>query len=46
VVVGTVMSSFNVEEFSLNRLKSLTTAEIFERYNNLMGYTSFTEISL
>lgn len=42
VVVGTIMSSFNVEEFSLNRLKTLRIEDISDRYNDLMKFTTFT----
>jgi hypothetical protein len=32
MVYGSVMASFTVEDFSLNRLTRLTSAEIQERY--------------
>jgi len=43
LVVGTIMSSFNVEAFSLNRLKTLTIEEVAHRYNSLRAFTSFTD---
>ena len=41
VIYGTVMASFNVEDFSINRLKCLTLKEINCRYNELKAITSF-----
>ena len=41
VVYGSVMASFNVEEFSLNRLKTLRPAEIRERYQQFKTLTHF-----
>lgn len=41
IIAGSVMASFNVEDFSLNRLKSLTYNEIEERYRNFKNLTEF-----
>ena len=41
VVYGSVMASFNVEEFSLNRLKKLRPSEIRERYRQFKELTHF-----
>lgn len=43
VVFGTVMASFNVEKFSLERLKTLTDAEIFSRYRQFIQMTHFED---
>jgi sugar/nucleoside kinase (ribokinase family) len=41
VVYGCVMASFNVEEFSLERLKGLTDEDIAERYLEYVTLTRF-----
>jgi len=41
VVFGSVMASFTVEDFSLNRLKNLTYREIEERYRSFKSMTHF-----
>jgi sugar/nucleoside kinase (ribokinase family) len=41
VIVGSVMASFNVEAFSLDRLRSLTDAEITARYDAFKHLTEF-----
>ena len=41
VIYGSVMASFNVEEFSLNRLKSITLSEIQDRYLQFKQLTHF-----
>ncbi|HLC62538.1 MAG TPA: PfkB family carbohydrate kinase [Candidatus Nanoarchaeia archaeon] len=41
VVYGSVVASFNAEEFSLNRLKSLTMNEIEERYGEFKEIRKF-----
>lgn len=41
IVFGSVMASFNVEDFSLNRLKSLDYREIEERYRTFRAMTHF-----
>ena len=38
---GTVVASFNVEDFSLNRQRNLTTFEIEERYEQLRKMVDF-----
>jgi len=45
VVVGTVMASFAVEKFSLERLKELREAEIDARCGQFKGLTHFDELS-
>ncbi len=40
-VVGSVMASYQVEEFSLDRLKRLTNEEIRERYGRFLDLTQF-----
>ncbi len=41
VIYGSVMASFNVEEFSLNRLKELTHHEIESRFGAFQNLTRF-----
>jgi sugar/nucleoside kinase (ribokinase family) len=41
VIYGSVMASFNVEDFSLNRLKRLKHSEIQERYRQFQALTHF-----
>jgi sugar/nucleoside kinase (ribokinase family) len=41
VIFGTVMASFNVESFSLDRLTRLTNQEILERYAEFKKFTHF-----
>ena len=44
IIFGSVMASFNVEDFSLNRLKILTLKEIQERYRQFKQLTHFEDI--
>ncbi len=41
VIFGTVMASFNVESFSLDRLTRLTNEEILDRYAKFKKFTHF-----
>lgn len=41
VIFGTVMASFNVESFSLDRLKTLNQQDILDRYNRFKKFTHF-----
>ena len=41
IIFGSVMASFNVEDFSLNRLKSLRYDEIEARYRSFKAMTHF-----
>jgi len=41
VIYGTVIASFNVEDFSLNRQRTLTRAEVDRRYHQLQESTLF-----
>lgn len=41
IIFGSVMASFTVEDFSLNRLKRLSYHEIEERYRGLKAMTHF-----
>ena len=43
IVYGSVMASFNVEQFSLNRLTNLTRREIDERFRQFKALTHFEE---
>ena len=44
IIVGSVMASFDVEDFSLNRLKKLTNTEIESRYNEFKQLTYFEDL--
>ncbi|HGE69986.1 TPA: sugar kinase, partial [Candidatus Poribacteria bacterium] len=41
IVYGTVMASFNVEDFSLNRQRILTREEIESRFSEIKAITEF-----
>ena len=41
IIFGSVMASFNVEDFSLNRMKRLAYEEIEDRYKSLKKMTHF-----
>jgi sugar/nucleoside kinase (ribokinase family) len=42
VIFGTVMASFNVESFSIDRLKTVTQADITNRYASFQKHTNFS----
>jgi len=44
IIFGSVMASFNVEEFSLNRMKTLTYGEIEQRYRSFKNLTHFEDL--
>jgi sugar/nucleoside kinase (ribokinase family) len=44
IIVGSVMASFDVEDFSLNRLKDLTNREIETRYREFKKLTHFEDL--
>lgn len=44
IIFGSVMASFNVEDFSLNRMRTLTLKEIQERYRQFKQLTHFEDI--
>lgn len=44
VIYGSVMASFNVEAFSLDRMRSLTKEEINARYREFKSLTSFESL--
>lgn len=46
IVFGSVMASFNVEDFSLNRMKRLEYREIEARYRSFKSLTSFRDIEI
>lgn len=46
VIVGTAMASFTVEEFSLNRIGTLSPADIIHRCEQLRTQTLFPSISV
>lgn len=45
IIFGSVMASFTVEDFSLNRLKTLTYGEIEARYRSMKAMTHFQGLS-
>jgi sugar/nucleoside kinase (ribokinase family) len=45
IVFGSVMASFNVEDFSLDRMKRLEFKEIETRYKSFKALTSFRDIA-
>ena len=45
IVFGSVMASFNVEDFSLDRMKRLNYHEIESRYKSFKSLTSFRDIA-
>jgi hypothetical protein len=44
IIMGSLMASFNVEDFSVNRLKALGYKEIRERYHSFKKCIEFGEI--
>ena len=44
MIFGSVMASFNVEEFSLNRLRNLTHAEIRDRFQAFRKLSHFDDL--
>ncbi|PLY00035.1 MAG: sugar kinase [Desulfuromonas sp.] len=45
IVFGSVMASFNVEQFSLDRLRALDFVEVCERYNHFRELTTFQSLA-
>jgi ribokinase len=45
IIVGSVMASFNVEDFSLDRMKRLKQKEIFDRFEEFRRFSEFEAIS-
>lgn len=45
IIVGSVMASYNVEQFSCDRLRSLTHDEILKRYNILRKMSGFEKLA-
>lgn len=45
IIFGSVMASFNVEAFSLDRMKHLTREEIDERFRSFKHLTHFDDLS-
>jgi sugar/nucleoside kinase (ribokinase family) len=41
IIAGSVMASFTVEDFSLNRLLALSPEEVAERYHEIVAMTKF-----
>jgi sugar/nucleoside kinase (ribokinase family) len=45
VIVGSVMASYNVEDFSLDRLRRLKQKEIKQRYGEFRKFSEFEEVA-
>ena len=45
VIVGSVMASYNVEDFSADRLRRLKHKEIIDRFNEFRRFSEFEAIS-
>jgi sugar/nucleoside kinase (ribokinase family) len=45
IIVGSVMASFNVEDFSLDRMKRLKQKEIFDRFAEFRKFSEFEALS-
>jgi ribokinase len=45
VIIGSVMASFNIEDFSLERMKRLKRKEIIERFEEVRRFSEFEAIS-
>lgn len=46
IIHGTVLASYNVEAFSLDRLRALTQGEISNRYRDIHRLTQFKDIDI
>lgn len=46
VILGSVMASFNIEDFSLDRLKRLKRKEIAERFEEIRRFSEFETLSM
>ena len=46
VIYGSVLASFNVEAFSLERMRTLTMEEVAERYEVFKAMSAFEELSM
>jgi hypothetical protein len=44
IILGSVMASFNVEKFSVERLRELTFTEVTMRYKEFKELTYFDEV--
>lgn len=45
IVTGTVTASFTVEDFSLDRLKTITSKDLYDRYHSFSEFTRFEEFA-
>ena len=45
IVVGSVMASFNVEDFSLERMRRLTQKEIHDRFAEFKNFSEFSALA-
>lgn len=46
IIVGSVMASFNVEDFSLDRMKRLKHKEVFDRFDEFRRFSEFEAINI
>lgn len=46
IIIGSVMASFNVEDFSLDRMKRLKQKEIIQRFEEFKRFSEFEALSM
>jgi sugar/nucleoside kinase (ribokinase family) len=46
IIIGSVMASFNVEDFSLNRLKRLKNKEVRQRFDEFKNFSHFEALAM
>ena len=46
IIYGSVLASFNVESFSLDRVRALTRGQIDDRYRSFRALTHFEDVEL
>ena len=46
MIYGSVLASFSVEDFSLDRFRALSPAEVYERFRAFKALTQFEDIAL
>ncbi len=46
VIIGSVMASFNIEDFSMDRMKKLTHRDIVERFEEFQHVSRFEPLAV
>jgi len=46
IIIGSVMASFNIEDFSLDRMRRLKAREIMERFDEFRRFSEFEALSV